>query len=94
MLIDTLFMIYLGGIAACLVWNLYQFSQGIKVLQSWSSSAFMTLEVLKRLAQSIVWPITVLLTILQIPFTKGTVDDMNELIEDHLGIEEEDDDKW
>lgn len=94
MLIDTLFMIYLGGIAACLVWNLYQFSQGIKVLQSWSSSAFMSLEVLKRLAYSIVWPITVTLTILQIPFTRGTVDDMNDLFQEHLGIEEEDNDRW
>lgn len=90
MLLDIAIYIYIAGIVATSVYHLWQFSQGIKILRSGSSSIFMGLEVIKEIVKSVLWPVTSIIFILQLPFANGTLNDFNDVLNDYNGYVDED----
>ena len=89
MLIQILFYIYCAGIVGVALYECKMFAENIKKLQRTSSFIFLVLEVLKGCAKGFVWPVTGVLFILQIPFAKGALEDMGELLQDYQGYDDE-----
>ncbi len=91
---QILLYIWLAGFLGMVLYRAFQFSQAIKVVRTWAFAVFMGMEVLKDLAKDLCWPWVLLISILQYPVAKKTVDDTNEAINEYLfGEVEEDTDK-
>lgn len=91
MLLDIALYIYIAGIVATSLYHLWGFSQGVRILKSGSAAVFIGLETIKSIIKAFLWPCTGLIFLLQLPFSKGTLDDFNESFANHVGYDLEDD---
>jgi len=87
---QTLLYIYLAGLAATILYECYKFSQQVKLLTSFSSFVFILLEALKQCAKAILYPVTGLIFVLQLPFVKSVVDETNKVLAEYNGYPLED----
>jgi len=91
MLIQILFYIYCAGIVGVALYECKMFAENIKKLQRTSSFIFLVLEVMKKISVGFLWPIVGILFIIQMPFAKGALDEMNSLLSDYNGYPDDED---
>ena len=71
------FYFWLAGIIIGFVYECWEFLQSVRLVSSKGSVAFMFLDLCKRGSELVVWPITLVMTILQMFFFKDLLDDLN-----------------
>lgn len=91
MILDIALYIYIAGILVITICQCWVFSKSIKALKSASSFLFLFIDAMKDTVKASLWPVLLPLTLIQMCFLKGTLDDANELMAENLGIDLEDD---
>ncbi|MBG23745.1 MAG: hypothetical protein CMF22_10520 [Idiomarinaceae bacterium] len=75
--------IYFGGIVIGALMICYQTYHAMGVLSSTKSFIFLLLEAVKDCVKLMVWPVSLTVCILQIPFGQAVVEDMTNALEDN-----------
>jgi len=88
-----LYSIYIFGVIVASIVEARKFAKAVKELKSGYSFMFFLLDDLKGCSKGFLWPILLPISLLQMFFLKGTIEDFNKeadkRLKEYLGVDDE-----